>query len=286
MSNSASEINATRNLPPIRWTYRHTLPVRLSHWLNVVCLFILLMSGLQIFNAHPSLSWGNRSDPDRPMPLVIGAMPIGGGVQVGITEIFGYRFDTTGVLGVSRDAEGNLSQRGFPSWATIPGPQWLSMGRHWHLFFAWLFVINGLLYAAYALFSRHLSKDLIPWWKDLRGIGRSLKDHLLFHHPKGEEAAHYNVLQKLAYVVVIFALGPLAVLTGFTMSPWLNSVFPQLLSVFDGRQTARTIHFFVAFGFILFILIHVFMVIVTGIWNNLRSMITGRYAIKEDKHVA
>ena len=242
------------------------------------------MSGLQIFNAHPSLSWGDRSDPDRPFLLAIGGMMTESGEKIGITEIFGYQFNTTGVLGASTDSVGNLRQRAFPSWATIPGDQWLSMGRKWHLFFAWLFVINGMLYALYALLSRHLSKDLIPWWKDLRGIGRSLKDHLLFRHPKGEEAAHYNVLQKLTYVLVIFGLGPLAVLTGFTMSPWLDSVFPQLLTVFDGRQAARTIHFLAAFAFILFILIHVFMVIVTGIWNNLRSMITGRYAIKEDKH--
>jgi thiosulfate reductase cytochrome b subunit len=239
------------------------------------------MSGFQIFNAHPALYWGERSDTDKAL-LSMQAVQNRNGERVGLTTLLGYQFDTTGLFGVSADDDGNLQRRGFPAWATLPGPQWLSMGRRWHLFFAWLFVVNALIYVIYALISRHLSKDLIPWWKDLRGIGRSLRDHLLFRHAQGEEAAHYNVLQKLAYVIVIFVLGPLVVLTGFTMSPWLDAAFPQLLTIFDGRQSARTIHFIAAFAFILFVLVHVFMVLITGVWNNLRAMITGRYAIKEE----
>jgi cytochrome b subunit of formate dehydrogenase len=40
---------------------RHSLPVRIMHWINVVLLAILLMSGLNIFNAHPALYWGKQS---------------------------------------------------------------------------------------------------------------------------------------------------------------------------------------------------------------------------------
>ena len=46
---------------PARRIYRHRLPVRLMHWINVVCLTVLLMSGLNIFNAHPALYWGRES---------------------------------------------------------------------------------------------------------------------------------------------------------------------------------------------------------------------------------
>src|SRR5215470_7576603 len=81
-----------------RLIYRHRLWLRVTHWVNVVCMTILLMSGLQIFNAHPALYWGNASNFDHPL------------VAIG----------------------------GFPDWATLPGSQWLAMGRRWHLFFAWL----------------------------------------------------------------------------------------------------------------------------------------------------
>jgi thiosulfate reductase cytochrome b subunit len=259
--------------------YRHALPIRLTHWINVLCLVVLLMSGLQIFNAHPALYWGNRSDADQAL-LSIDSEVTDTGALAGVTTVLDHQFDTTGVLGVSRDSYGNIQRRGFPTWSTIPGPQWLAMGRRWHFFFAWVFVINGLIYLLYSLLSRHLTRDLLPSWRELRRIGRSIVDHLLFRHPQGEAAQRYNVLQKISYVFVVFVLLPLTLLTGLTMSPWINAAFPQMLTLFDGRQSARTIHFIVAFSLVAFTLIHVFMVIVTGLWNNLRSMLTGRYTIK------
>ena len=110
-------------------------------------------------------------------------------------------------------------------------------------------------------------------------------DHLFFRHPSGEEAKHYNVLQKIAYTGVIFGLGPLIVLTGLSMSPAIDAAFPGLLTLFGGRQSARTIHFLACFAFIGFIVIHLFQVIVTGLWNNLRSMVTGWYTIRESEEV-
>jgi thiosulfate reductase cytochrome b subunit len=254
--------------------YRHRLPVRISHWLNVPCLFILVMSGLQIFNAHPALYWGDRSDRDRPV-LSIRPVQAENGEVTGVTTILGHQFETTGVLGYS-----NGSARAFPAWATVPSGKWLAMGRQWHLFFAWLFVINGLVFTLYALFSRHVSRDLIPTGKDLRGIGRSVRDHLLLRHPQGNEAKRYNVLQKLAYAGILFGLAPVVVLTGLAMSPTIDAAFPWLLTIFGGRQTARTIHFAVCFSFVAFIVIHVGQVMLTGFVNNLRSMVTGWFVVK------
>jgi thiosulfate reductase cytochrome b subunit len=254
--------------------YRHTLPVRLGHWLNVVCLFILIMSGLQIFNAHPALYWGDRSDRDRPLLSIRPVRTVDGGIH-GITTILGHPFDTTGVLGYS-----NGSGVAFPGWATIPSVRWLAMGRQWHLFFAWVFVLNGILFTAYALISRHLTRDLTPDRKDLGEIGKAIKDHLRLRHSQGEEAKRYNVLQKLAYLGVIFGLAPLIVLTGLAMSPTIDAAFPWLLTIFGGRQAARTIHFIVCFSFVGFIVIHVGQVILTGLFNNIRSMVTGWFAIR------
>ena len=263
--------------PTVQRHYRHTLPVRLGHWLNALCLLILIMSGLQIFNAHQALYWGDRSDRDRPFLSILAVRTDGGQIK-GITTVAGHVFDTTGVLGVSG---GTI--RGFPSWATIPGAKWLAMGRRWHLFFAWVFVINGLLFGLYTILSRHLWRNLFPKPRDLRRIGRELWNHLIFRHPEGEEAKHYNVLQKIAYTGVVFGLGPLIVLTGLSMSPAIDAGFPFLLDLFGGRQSARTIHFFACFTFIGFIVTHLLMVATTGLWNNLRSMMTGWFHIEEPR---
>jgi thiosulfate reductase cytochrome b subunit len=264
--------------PPSRWVYRHSLFVRVSHWLNLVCMTVLLMSGLQIFNAHPALYWGKRSDFDRPL-LAMGAAQSSDGDDIGMTSVFGHEFVTTGVLGLSRDAQGNLRERGFPAWATLPSFQALALGRRWHFFFAWIFVINGVLYVAAAFLARHFWRDLVPSRDQLRHIGRSIRDHLRLRFPEGDEARQYNVLQKLTYLLVPFVLGPLIVLAGLAMSPHIDAGYPWLLAFFGGRQSARTIHFLCAFAFLAFVIIHIVMVLLSGVWNNLRSMITGWYDV-------
>jgi len=262
--------------------YRHRLPVRVMHWVNVVALTILLMSGLNIFDAHPALYWGKSSYSGQGPVLVIGAnMTPEAGIH-GITRVFGREFDTTGVLGASKDRDGELTNRAFPWWLTIPDNRWLSMARSWHLFFAWILVVNGLAYLAWSIGSRHLTRDLAPDSRELRTIPQSIRDHLLFRHPTGEAAKRYNVLQKIAYLVVIFVLVPLVVLMGLGMSPWANTIVPGWVDLFGGRQSARTIHFIAAWLIVAFVLIHVFEVIVAGFWNHLRSMITGRYRVTEE----
>jgi thiosulfate reductase cytochrome b subunit len=239
---------------------------------------VLLMSGLQIFNAHPALYWGDRSQFDDPI-LLMSAQLNADGRPAGITTIFGKSFDTTGVLGLSG---GGLypSPRGFPAWATLPSNQWLAMGRRWHFFFAWLFVVNGAVYLLYSLIGGHIRRDLLPSSPDLRHIGRSVWDHMRLRFPKGEDAKRYNVLQKIAYIAVIFLLVPLLVLAGLSMSPAIDAAFPWLPAVFGGRQSARTIHFICAFILLAFVAIHIAMVLLSGVWNNMRAMVTGWYDVR------
>lgn len=272
---SASPAPARTRPGPLH--YRHRLPVRIMHWINVIAITILFMSGLNIFEAHPALYWGHSSYTGRPAWFAIGARATDDGA-VGFTRLFGYEFNTTGVLGLRETAEG-ISADAFPGWLTIPSGRWLAMARSWHLFFAWVFLINGLSYVIYAIVSRHLARDLWPTRADLRGIGGSIRDHLRFRHPTGEAAKRYNVLQKITYIVVIFVLLPLEILTGLAMSPRLDAVFTGWVDLFGGRQSARSIHFIVAWLLVAFVAIHLFQVIVTGLWNNLRSMITGRYRV-------
>lgn len=258
---------------PNTWILRHAWPVRLMHWVNALVFVLLLMSGLQIFNAHPALYWGKSSYSGQPPVLQMGAQP-GPGGPVGVTRVFGREFDTTGVLGFSGG-----TARGFPAWLTLPRDQWLAMGRRWHFFFAWVLVVNGVAYLAYSLASRHLARDLVPRRPELLGIGQSVRDHLHLRHARGEAARRYNVLQKLAYLGVIFVLFPLMIVMGWAMSPGLNAVIPGWVDVFGGRQSARTLHFVLAWALVAFVFIHVFQVVITGFWNNLCAMITGRYRI-------
>ena len=283
MSQAAS-VNAHAAAPTSYLYYRHTLPVRIMHWTNVMSLTILLMSGLMIFNAHPSLDWGKSSYTGRQPLLQITSREAPNGQLVGITRVLGHEFKTTGLLGASTNAEGKASDVAFPHWMTIPGFYSLADARAWHFFFAWLFVINGVVYVLYALKSRHFQRDLLPTRTDWRSIGHSIIDHIKFKHPQGEDAKRYNVLQKLAYIAVIFVLLPGIILAGWTMSPWLNSIFPGWVDFLGGRQSARTLHFIFAWTLVAFVLIHVFEVIISGLWNHLRSMITGNYRIKGTAH--
>jgi thiosulfate reductase cytochrome b subunit len=259
-----------------RWYFRHTAPVRITHWINVVCFTLLLMSGLQIFNAHPALYVGDRSDFDRPI-MAIRAHQSERGI-VGETVIASHAFATTGVLGASRE-DGQISPRAFPSWITLPSSQDLATGRRWHFFFAWLLVLNALVYFVWGIASRHFGRDLLPSRVALGHFGREILEHLRLRFPRGEAAKRYNVLQQLAYLLVVFVLFPLMVLTGLTMSPGIDSAVPQLLTLFGGRQTARLVHFITASGLAIFVVVHLVMVLVSGVWNNLRSMITGWYDI-------
>ena len=263
--------------------YRHALFVRIAHWINAACFAVLLMSGLQIFNAHPMLHWGIKGDEADPAIFSIYAEDQLEGPPIGWLQVGVSKFDTTGYLGVFRDRDGFLAGRAFPWWITLPGYQSLAEGRRWHFFFAWLLALNGLAYFGYGFAARHFQRDLAPTGRDLSGIGRSILDHLRLRHPRGEAAKRYNALQKLAYLTVIFVLFPLMIVSGLTMSPGVDSAAPWLPDLFGGRQSARTIHFITASLLVLFVLVHVMEVLLSGVFNEMRSMITGWFAVRPEK---
>jgi thiosulfate reductase cytochrome b subunit len=238
---------AARALRPApRVIKRHSALTRICHWINAVAFIALLMSGLQIFNAHPTLNFGQTTDFQHPLL--------------------------------------SLEPNGFPAWATLPQAQDLAVGRRWHFFFAWLLVINGALYFGELFLRRHI-RDFLVDGRELREIPRAIVDHARLRFPKGDAALHYNVLQKLAYLAAIAAF-PALILAGLTMSPGMDSAFPWLLDLFGGRQSARAIHFLLAIFLVAFLLVHLAMVALSGPINNVASMITGRYRIEEDDHVA
>jgi thiosulfate reductase cytochrome b subunit len=226
---------------------RHSLLVRVTHWIIAITFLALLLSGLEIVISHPRFYWGEVGNDNTatlfkiPVPASRKLVPTG----------YGY---------VMPDQNG---------WS-----------RYLHFQAAWVLVLTGLLYVGVSLFNGHFRRNLFPSGQDIgpRGLWRSMVQHLRFARPSAEEAWSYNVLQRLAYVLVIFVLFPMIVWTGLAMSPSFVSAFPAAVNILGGQQSARTLHFFLTGALVLFLLVHVFMVIFAGFRERMRAMITGRAA--------
>ncbi|MCW5981409.1 MAG: cytochrome b/b6 domain-containing protein [Bryobacteraceae bacterium] len=238
-------VAASRNAP------RHSALVRVTHWITTLCVFALLVSGIQIVLSHPRFYWGEVGNVlttplfTLPVPSSRAAVPTG----------YGY---------VLSDQNG---------WS-----------RSLHFQAAWVLVFTGIAYLISGLLRRHFSRNLVPTGADLRP--RSLLEaaggRLRSRKPDEAEAPRYNVLQRLAYLFVIFVLTPLAIWTGLAMSPALVSAFPFLVGAFGGQQSARTIHFVVSALIVLFVLVHTAMVCRAGFTSRMRAMITGRIASRSE----
>ena len=233
--------HADRSLPGGRVdTWRHPPLVRISHWLNVIAVVVLIMSGLNILLAHPHLYWGLRSTFADPL----------------------------------------VSIPPLPDWLLIPQGRNLAGARHWHFFFAWVFVINGLIYLAYGFITRRFGRRLWPTLDELKGFWPSVIEHARLRFPKDEAARTYNVIQKLTYVAMVLIVLPMMLVTGLSMSPGFNAIGGVLLDILGGRQSARTLHFISGGLVVGFIVIHVALVVWTGFFNNMRAMITGWFVIE------
>ncbi|WP_421838375.1 cytochrome b/b6 domain-containing protein [Novosphingobium sp.] len=255
--------------------YRTKLPVRIWHWINALSIFVMLMSGMMIFNAHPRLYWGEYgANLDTPW-LVIGNRGTSGFLYV-----LGIEIPTTGVLGYAQN-----TANAFPPLVTIPSTYSLADARQWHFAFAWVLLISATLFMLYNIVSGHLRRDLALKREErsLSHLWHDVKEHARLRFPTGEAARAYNPLQKIAYLVVLFVLIPVAILTGCTMSPTLNAAFPWLAEGFGGRPSARSIHFLCAAGFALFIAVHLLAVVLAGPFNELRSIITGWYRLPKER---
>jgi thiosulfate reductase cytochrome b subunit len=180
---------------------------------------------------------------------------------------------------------GETGAVGTPSLIDLPLPFVLDVpirgpGRYLHFLSAWVFVLIGSLYVLSGLFTRHFRKNLVPSKTDLgwKSIRRVVSNHVHLKRPAEGDFRSYNVLQRLTYLAVVFLLSPLIIITGLAMSPAVTSVFPIIVNVFGGQQSARTVHFFVAVALVLFLVVHIAMVCLAGFKNRMRAMITGHGA--------
>lgn len=241
------------------WVHRHSKIVRICHWINAVAFVGLCYTGMQILLDYPALFWGK-------------AGYMGHSSEVHLSELgLDLTYNTYGSYTL------NILGLEFPG-----DREW---GRYNHFFYAWLFALNGIVYVVCNLVNRHFKNRMVPEKKELtlQHLLSEIWGHMLFRKPKGEEARKYNTLQKITYLIVIFILCPLIVLTGLAQSPGFVSAFPIVHEIFDGRQTARTLHVISMALLIFFMLVHVFQVFVAGFINEMRSMITGRFVLPKEE---
>lgn len=224
---------------------RHSALVRVTHWLTVVSFLALLVTGLEIVVSHPRFYWGETGNVHMkplftiPIPSSRESVPTG----------FGY---------VMPDQNG---------WS-----------RYLHFESAWVLVLTALVYGVASFLNGHFRRDLVPE-PGQRSIGAHLKrmgQYLRRQLPGADETNSYNVLQRTTYLLVIFVLFPLVIFTGLALSPSFNAAFPLIVNSFGGRQSARTLHFFLTWALVLFFVVHVAMIAVSGFWQRMRGMITGR----------
>ena len=229
---------------------RHSLVVRITHWISTLCFIALLVTGAEIVLSHPRFYWGETGNVNTP---VLFKIPVPSSRHL-VPTGYGY---------------------------TLPDQNGWSRALHFQS--AWLAVLTGLLYLVAGVLSGHFRRELLPAKAD-RSLGAffaTLKSHLRFARPGPGEAHSYNLLQRISYLFVLFVAFPLVIWSGLALSPTWDSAFPATVNLLGGRQSARTIHFIVTVFLVLFVLVHVLMVWFAGFWSRTAAMITGR--VREGK---
>jgi thiosulfate reductase cytochrome b subunit len=226
-------------------TQRHTALVRITHWITLISFLTLLVTGAEIIISHPRFYWGETGNS-------------------GTTPLFKIPIPS------SRDT--------VPTGYNYIWPDQNGWSRYLHFEAAWVLVITGFIYATAGLITRHFSRNLFPApaernWRAFREV---FAKYLRRTPPDPAEIRAYNVVQRAAYLLVIFVLFPLVIWTGLALSPAFDSAFPATVNLLGGRQSARTLHFFVSDLLVLFLIVHVAMIVLAGFWSRMRGMITGR----------
>lgn len=226
---------------------RHSLLVRVTHWLTLVAFVALLLTGLEIVVSHPRFYLGEVGN-------------------VNVKPLF------TIPIPSSRDT--------VPTGYGYVMPDQNGWSRYLHFEAAWLLVLTGLAYAVAGLWSGHFRRDLVPQKKDRSwsAYAQRIAKYMRRERPDASEERSYNVLQRTAYLGVVFVLFPLMIWTGLAMSPSFVAAFPLSVILLGGRQTARTLHFFLTWALVFFVAVHVTMVSVSGFWRRMRAMTIGRGA--------
>ena len=228
--------------------------LRAVHWINVLFLGFLIRAGIQILGAYPRLYWNDHSTPGTEW-LKFPKRPIPSDRPWTTLE----------------------QERDVSAWLGQPGGNNLGLGRHWHFSAALFWVLNGMVYVV-LLFATGEWQRIVPTSRSiLPDAWQTLLTYLSLREPLPSAGLPYDPLQQLAYAAVVFLLAPFLILTGAAQSPGIEAQFPRFAQLFGGRQGARSLHFLGLLAFIVFTLIHTFMVVVTGFSRNMGDIILGQH---------
>jgi len=247
----------------------HKQWVKVLHWIVTLSFLVLVVSGYEILMVHPRLYWGEVGNDLTPAII---ELPISRNHKHGGWEnTIIFSSEANGPISASRTFD-IFNQNGW--------------GRSLHFLGGWLFVITGLAYLLLGIFTGHFRKHIWLNVKELspKLIWLDLIKHMRMQIPPSTGGPQYGLLQKFSYIVVIFLLMPLAVMTGFTMSPAITAAYPFLLKIFGGAQSARTIHFFTSVSLVLFLLVHIMMILKSGFKDHIIYMTLGKKYEKETTH--
>ena len=238
----------------------HARWVRASHWVLAASVLTLAFSGFEILMVHPRLYWGKAGNDLTP---ALFELPISRNYHHG-----GWAPPVTFVPGAHPIVSAARTYDIFNQ---------NSWGRSLHFLAAWFLVLSGLIYLVVGLASGHLWRDLLPRWRELtpRLLWRDVVTHLRLPLPPAAGGPPYGLLQKLSYAFVVLIALPLMLLSGLAMAPAVTAAYPGLLDLFGGSQSARTMHFFAFAALLLFLIVHVVMVALTGFRRQLRAMTLG-----------
>jgi len=231
---------------------RHSALVRITHWIITLSFFALLLTGIEILISHPRFYWGETGN-----------------------------VHTKALFQIPIPSSRDMVQTGY----NYVLPDQNGWSRYLHFEAAWILVLTGLLYAIFGFFSGHFRRNLLPAGSDLswHNLTAALYGHLRSIRGSASDSSSYNVLQRLTYLLVIFVLFPLVIWTGLAMSPAFTGAFPATVTLLGGRQSARTIHFFVSIALVFFLIVHIVMIALAGFWTRTRTMITGRPAAQRER---
>lgn len=244
----ARRVSATTAVPVRKKTARHAAVVRVTHWLTAVAFLVLLFTGCEIILTHPRFYWGETGN-------------------VTMKPLFRIPIPS------SRDT--------VPTGYNYVLPDWNGWGRALHFEAAWLLVFTALVYGVWGLWTGHFRRNLLPERGDWNG--RAFWRDLWRSPREKTGSASYNVVQRTVYFGVIFVLFPMVIWTGLALSPTFNAAFPWFVDVLGGRQSARTLHFFITLALTLFFVVHVTMVVMSGFRSKMRGMISGRVESEEEQ---
>jgi DMSO/TMAO reductase YedYZ molybdopterin-dependent catalytic subunit/thiosulfate reductase cytochrome b subunit len=234
----------------------HGFPLwlRSAHYLNLLFMVFMIRSGLSILMDHPRLYWNVHCTP--------------GTEWLRLTPV---RVPTDRVWTAKDDA------RYLSPWLALPGGRHtVGIARHWHFLVALLWVANGIVFVTLLCATGQWRRIVPHSWQIVPEAWAVLVHYATLHMPPEPDGFYkYNSLQHLAYFAVVFILSPLSILTGLAMSPAVDNHFRWYARVFGGRQSARSIHFLLLLSYLGFIVVHVLMVVVTGLARNMDHIVIG-----------